>query len=306
LLIAPKEEAGIQFQDEEFDLMDIAGDIDEIEEMDQLSVEHNGGTVEKHPATVEETRAYFESVYNNFAIEVEKVNSVNRKMKETNAEFTNELARYKNQEKRFEINQEEYDILERINPCMTSRVDNVMPNKPVKASIRTKPITTSQPHVISQENVNSNLNGISSTGVESTAKTRRPQPRSNPKNDRIPSASKSSCLSNNLEKVEEQHRNLWFSKTLNDRSSKGNNIKLAIQKEKSEVVYTTSKQCLITANHDECVFKYVNGMKSSKKNQSANVSKNANQKKHKPNVKKSKKLGSEERLASPRPSKPRT
>ncbi|GKA95095.1 ty3-gypsy retrotransposon protein, partial [Tanacetum coccineum] len=34
----------------------------------------------------------------------------------------------------------------RINPSKTSRVDNVMPNKPVKASVRTKLITTSQPH----------------------------------------------------------------------------------------------------------------------------------------------------------------
>ncbi|GJU90628.1 hypothetical protein Tco_1303051 [Tanacetum coccineum] len=84
----------------------------------------------------------------------------------------------------------------RINLSKTSRVDNVMPNKPVKASVRKKPITTSQPHVISQENMNSNLNGISSTGVESTAKTRRPQPRSNTKNNRPPSASKSSCIKN--------------------------------------------------------------------------------------------------------------
>ncbi|GJR46706.1 hypothetical protein Tco_1314809 [Tanacetum coccineum] len=52
--------------------------------------------------------------------------------------------------------------------------------------------------------------------------------------------------------------------------------------------------------------RYVNVMKSRKKNQSANVSKSANQKKHKANVKKSKKSGSKESLASPRPSKPRT
>ncbi|GJY69111.1 hypothetical protein Tco_0472093 [Tanacetum coccineum] len=99
---------------------------------------------------------------------------------------------------------------------------------------------------------------------------------------------------------------LGFSKTPNHRSSEGNNIKLAIQNEKSKVVCATCNQCLITANHDECVFKYVNGINSSKKNQSANVSKSGNQKKHKPNVKKSKKLGFNERLASPRPSKPRT
>ncbi|GJU80096.1 hypothetical protein Tco_1282461 [Tanacetum coccineum] len=194
----------------------------------------------------------------------------------------------------------------RINPLKNFRVDNFVPNKHVKSSVRSKPITVSQPHVITKKDVNSNTNGLPFTGVESTAKTRRPQPRSNLKNDRIPSVSKSSCLLNNLEKVEEHHRNLQFSKTPNHRSSEGNNIKLAIQNENSKVVCATCKQCLITANHDECVFKYVNGMNSSKKNQSANVLKNANQKKHKPNVKKSKKLGSDERLTSPRPSKPRT
>nr|GEV05118.1 hypothetical protein [Tanacetum cinerariifolium] len=46
-----------------------------------FSVEQGEGTVEQHPATVEETRAYFESLYNNLGIKVEKVNSVNRKMK---------------------------------------------------------------------------------------------------------------------------------------------------------------------------------------------------------------------------------
>ncbi|GJV94451.1 gag-pol polyprotein [Tanacetum coccineum] len=70
------------------------------------SVEQDGRTVEQHPATVEETRAYFESLYNNLAIEVERVNTVKRKMKETNADLTTELARYKNQEKCSEINQE--------------------------------------------------------------------------------------------------------------------------------------------------------------------------------------------------------
>ncbi|GJT99894.1 hypothetical protein Tco_1110233 [Tanacetum coccineum] len=34
-----------------------------------LLVEQDGGTVDQHPATVEETRAYFESLYNNLALE---------------------------------------------------------------------------------------------------------------------------------------------------------------------------------------------------------------------------------------------
>ncbi|GKA34501.1 hypothetical protein Tco_0720930 [Tanacetum coccineum] len=88
-------------------------------------------------------------------------------------------------------------------------------------------------------------------------------------------------------------------------SSECNNVKLAIRNDKSEVVCAMCKQCLITANHDVCVLNYVNGMNSRGKKQKANVSNTANQTKHKPQVKKPKKVGSKERLASPKPSKPR-
>nr|GEV90006.1 hypothetical protein [Tanacetum cinerariifolium] len=44
------------------------------------SMEQRGGTVEQHHITVEETRAYFESLYNNLAIEVKKVNTVKKQM----------------------------------------------------------------------------------------------------------------------------------------------------------------------------------------------------------------------------------
>ncbi|GKF65252.1 gag-pol polyprotein, partial [Tanacetum coccineum] len=90
LLIAQKEEVVMQLQAEEFDLMAAIRDLDKIEEMDQLSVEQSGRTVEQNPTTIEETHAYFESLYNNLAIEVEKVNLVNLKMKETNADLTTE------------------------------------------------------------------------------------------------------------------------------------------------------------------------------------------------------------------------
>nr|GEU66255.1 ribonuclease H-like domain-containing protein [Tanacetum cinerariifolium] len=190
LLIAQKEEVGIQLQPEEFDLMAAAADLDEIKEVNAncilmanlqqastsgthidrapvydsdgsaevhdyencydneifnmftqeeqytellepipeplqvpqndnnvifevTSVEQSGGTVKQHPVNVEETRALHDSLYHNLAIEVEKVNMVNRKLKETNAELTIELARFKNQEKCFEISQEKYDKLER-------------------------------------------------------------------------------------------------------------------------------------------------------------------------------------------------
>ncbi|GKB47374.1 hypothetical protein Tco_0898127, partial [Tanacetum coccineum] len=194
----------------------------------------------------------------------------------------------------------------RINHFKASRVDNFVPNKHVKASVRTKPITVSQHHVITKKYVNSNTNGFSPKDVESTTRTRRPQHRNNPQYDKVPSKSKSSFLSQNFEKIEENHRNLQSSNNQEHKSSEYNNIKLAIQDEKSKIIGATCKQCLITANHDECVLQYVNGMKSRKKNKSANVSKSENQKKHKANVKKSKKSWSKESLASPRPSIPRT
>ncbi|GJR99621.1 retrovirus-related pol polyprotein from transposon TNT 1-94 [Tanacetum coccineum] len=152
--------------------------------------------------------------------------------------------------------------------------------------------------------MNSNSNGSSSTRVDNTAKTRRPQPRSDTKNDRVISASKSSGMKNKEVEVEEHHRNLLLSKNKIHISSECINIKLAIRNDKSEVVCGIGKQCLTTANHDVCVLNYVNDMNSRDTKQSASVSKHANQKKHKPNVKKPKKVGSKERLASPTPSEP--
>ncbi|GJT15946.1 hypothetical protein Tco_0874652 [Tanacetum coccineum] len=192
------------------------------------------------------------------------------------------------------------------NPSKASRVDNVVPNKPVKTSIRIKPITISQPNVIHKQQANSDLNSFSSTRVNNTAKTRRPHPRSNSNTYRVSSKSKSSCLSNNVEKIEENHRNSKIPKNHNHMSSECNNITLAIRNAKSENVYVMCKQCLVTANHDVCVLNYVNDMNSHADNQTANVSIRENQKKHKANAKKSKELGFRGSLASSRPSKPRT
>nr|GEW33014.1 hypothetical protein [Tanacetum cinerariifolium] len=153
LLISQKKEAEIQLQAEEYDLMAAAADLDEIDEVnancilmanlqqastsgnqtdsapvydtdksadndndvisEDTSVEQGGKIVEQHPANFEETRTLYESLYQNLAIQVEKVNSVNHKLKETNADLTTKLARFKNQETCFEISQEKYDKLER-------------------------------------------------------------------------------------------------------------------------------------------------------------------------------------------------
>ncbi|GJW40962.1 putative ribonuclease H-like domain-containing protein [Tanacetum coccineum] len=73
----------------------------------------------------------------------------------------------------------------RINPFKASKVDNFVPNKHVKVSIKTKPITVSQPHFITKNDVNSKTNGFSPKDVKSTTRTRRPQPRNNLKNDKV-------------------------------------------------------------------------------------------------------------------------
>ncbi|GJW33403.1 hypothetical protein Tco_0053435 [Tanacetum coccineum] len=192
----------------------------------------------------------------------------------------------------------------RINPFKPSREEKYVPNK-VRASVRTTPITVSQPHVVTKKDVNSDSNGLSSTGVDNTAKTRRPQPRSNTKNDRVPSASKSSCNKNKEVEVEEHHRNLLLSKNKKHMSSECKHVKPDIRYDKSEVICAMCKQCLFTANHDVCMLNYVKDMNSRGKKQKANVSNTANQKKQKPKVIKPKKVGSNERLASPKPSKPR-
>nr|GEW11796.1 integrase, catalytic region, zinc finger, CCHC-type, peptidase aspartic, catalytic [Tanacetum cinerariifolium] len=170
----------------------------------------------------------------------------------------------------------------RINPFKTSREEKHVPNN-ISASVRTKPITISQPSIITKKELNSDSNGFSSTGVDNT-KTRRPQPRSNTKNDRVPSASKSSRSKNKEAEVEEHHRNLLLSKNYKHISSACNNNKIDSQNVISKVVCAMCKQCLISVNHDVCLCNYVNGKTSRGKKHKANVSIKEKQKKHQPQV----------------------
>nr|GEV53195.1 hypothetical protein [Tanacetum cinerariifolium] len=398
---------------------------------EDTSVEQGGEAVEQHPANFVETRALYESLYQNLAIEVKKVNSVNRKLKETNANMTTKLGRYKNQEKCFEISQEKYDKLERcyqqsvyqeqclskkinalhlctdkqimtlneqnselnkqlskekstvsflleekkrenahlkatyknmltlflchdtskntkfakqpivenlpkvgktnalsnpvtlnsvstpqesksvnndkvitpgmfrINPSKTSREEKHVPNT-VSTSARTKPIIVSQPHVIIKKDVNSDLNGLSSTGVDNT-KTRRLQPRSNTKHDRVLSASKSSRSKKKEAKVEEHHRNLLLSKNNKHISSTCNNLQIDSQDVISKVVCAMCKKCLVSVNHDKCLCNYENGKISRGKKQKAKVSFKENQMKYQPKIAKPKKVESHKSLDTPKP-----
>nr|GEV45612.1 retrovirus-related Pol polyprotein from transposon TNT 1-94 [Tanacetum cinerariifolium] len=191
----------------------------------------------------------------------------------------------------------------RLSPDKVSREAKKVLNT-VSASSRTKPITVSQPSVITKKGMNSDLNGLSSTGLDNT-KTRRPRPKSNTKNDRVPSVSKSSRSKNKGAEVEEHHRHLLLSKNTKHMSSACNNIKLDSQNVIYKVVCAMCKQCLIFVNHDICLRNYVNRKNSCGKKHKENVSIKEKQKKHQPQVKKPKKVGFIERLATPKLRKPR-
>nr|GEZ79823.1 hypothetical protein [Tanacetum cinerariifolium] len=94
LLIDQKEEAGIQLQAKEYDLMVAAADLDDIKEVNAncILMANLQETVEQYHVNFEETHALYESLYQNLATEVEKVNSVNRKLKETNADMTTQAS----------------------------------------------------------------------------------------------------------------------------------------------------------------------------------------------------------------------
>ncbi|GJS01698.1 hypothetical protein Tco_0318206 [Tanacetum coccineum] len=246
LHIDQKEEAGIQFNSKEFDFMAVVWDIDEIEEVNENCTlkdnlqqastsgtqtdstpvyDSNGSTeVSEQKDTIKGT-----SVNTKFSKQsilgippsspvsklysvtpfpkskvfptVGKMNALSKPVDSDSAPLSRES---------IVVNNERVIALGifRINPFKASRVDNFVPNKPVKASVRTKPIIVAKPHVITKKDVNSNTSGFSPKDIESTTRTRRPQHRNNAKNTRVPSKSKSSFLSNKLDKIEENHRSL--------------------------------------------------------------------------------------------------
>nr|GEZ03620.1 hypothetical protein [Tanacetum cinerariifolium] len=125
----------------------------------------------------------------------------------------------------------------KIDPTQTSRVD-LVPNNQSSASIKTNPITNFQRHVTFKENVSSDTVNASYIRLVHTARTRRPQPKGNSRNAMVPSASKSSEVKKNVT-VEDHRKILLLPKNQKTMSSECNNIKLAIQNDKSEIVCGT-------------------------------------------------------------------
>nr|GEU45129.1 retrovirus-related Pol polyprotein from transposon TNT 1-94 [Tanacetum cinerariifolium] len=190
----------------------------------------------------------------------------------------------------------------KINSSQTSKVD-LVPNKKSSASIRTNPITNSQRHVTFKENVSSDTATASSTGLVHTAKTRRLHPKGNTRNDRVYFASKSSEVKKNVT-VEDHRRTLLLFENQKTMSFECDNIKLAFQNDKSEILCDTCKQCLVIANHDACLLSSMNALNSQTNNLCANVPSRANQKRHRIQVWKPKQVGFKERIA-PKPRLPR-
>nr|GEY42600.1 retrovirus-related Pol polyprotein from transposon TNT 1-94 [Tanacetum cinerariifolium] len=318
------EEVGIQLQAEEYDLMAAAADLEEIEKVNSVNlvsqdimiIVQNESVVDTSDlqTELERTKERFENCIIKKETEYAKLwNDWYKKCDECKYDKISYDKAYKDMQQKIERLQAQLGDLKvtsnsvstpqepksvnndkviapgmfRIHPSKTSREEKQVPNT-VSANARTKPITVSQPPVITKKDVNSDVNGLSSTGVDIT-QTRRPQPRSNTKHDRVPSASKSSQSKNKEAKVEEHHRNLLLSKNNKLISSACNNIKIDSHDVISKVVCAVCKKCLISVNHNKCLSKNVKSKNSCGKNQKAKVSVKEIQKKYQPKFAKPKK-----------------
>ncbi|GJR87453.1 retrovirus-related pol polyprotein from transposon TNT 1-94 [Tanacetum coccineum] len=243
------------------------------------NVEQSGGTVEQHPATIEETRALYDLLYNILAIEVEKVNTsvyqeqcltkkinalhlsyakmimtLNEEIKNLNNQLSKEKSTvsFLNEEKKklksdFKISKEKLLDKQIQLENKIKELDNILVKtakfvrdfkslakeaddpwhkhkdleqenyKPrlLRAVVSHNIMSIVQnPSVVDTFDLQTELKRIKERleNIESTAKTRTPQHRSNTKNDRVPSTSKSNCIKNKYVEVEEHHRNLLLSK----------------------------------------------------------------------------------------------
>nr|GEX59763.1 reverse transcriptase domain-containing protein [Tanacetum cinerariifolium] len=143
LLIAQKEEAGIQLQAEEFNFMAAAGDLDEIEEVNancilKANLQHASTSVYRslepipEPQLVPQNDNHVTSVSPSMVQSEGTVETSSTPNEETptNAELKSELARYKIQEQRIEISQEKYDKLKKCyqksvyqEQCLTRKIN---------------------------------------------------------------------------------------------------------------------------------------------------------------------------------------
>nr|GEY28309.1 putative ribonuclease H-like domain-containing protein [Tanacetum cinerariifolium] len=180
---------------------------------------------------------------------------------------------------------------------------NSVSKPPVSKGVNNDKVIAPGMFKISLDKISKEAKKVPNTVRLDNTKTRRPHPKSNTKNDRVPSACSRSM--NKEVKVEEHHRNLLLSKKNKHISSACNNSKIDSLDVISKVVCAMCKKCLNSINHDVCLKNYVNGKKSRGRKHKANISKNETQQENQPEIKKSKNVGTHKSLATPKPRKPR-
>nr|GEX21828.1 hypothetical protein [Tanacetum cinerariifolium] len=312
LLIAQKEEAGIQLQAEEYDLMAAAADLDEIKEVNANCIL----MANLQQASTSGTQTDSAPVYDmNGSAEVHENCNDNEifNMFTQEEQYTELLEPIPESH---QVPQNDNDVISEDTSveqggkiveqhpirCYNCRgLGHFARNCTVRPRRRDAAYLQTQFLIVQKEEAGIQLQAEE---VDNT-KTRRPQPRSNTKNDMVPSASKSSRSKNTETEVEEHHRNLLLSKNNKHISSACNNIKTDSQEVISNVVCAMCSKCLIFVNHDKCLCNYVNDKNSHGKKQMAKVYVKEIQKKYQPKVTKLKKVGTHESLVTPKPRKPR-
>ncbi|GJY09198.1 retrovirus-related pol polyprotein from transposon TNT 1-94 [Tanacetum coccineum] len=343
---------------------------------DQLSVEQSGGTVEQHPATVEETRAYFESLYNNLQAQQKQQSLYNGKVllekhdppAVYDSEETLQLAqesRLKMKQLNKEIKSANYEKIDHISGVFVSQTtksrEELVQNFEIQflkeaakfvrdfKSLAKEAYWSLAKYKALELEIKRLLRAVVSQDIMSIMQSNSVVDTSNLhteleqyKYNKISYDKAYSDMQQKIERLQAQLGDLNgkskdtlihpFKTYMKDKLVSINKVRVSIStnpitvsqphviskkdvnsdsnglsstgNDKSEVVCAMCKQCLITANHDVCVLNYDNGMNSRAKKQKANVSNTKNQKKQKPNIKKPKKVGSSQRLALPKPSKP--
>nr|GEX65351.1 hypothetical protein [Tanacetum cinerariifolium] len=266
------------------------------------SMVHSGGTIETSSAPNEEIRAHQETVYRNLVDQVAQdkaYNDMQQKVKRLQAHLRDlkgtSVTPYVDKPKLSAVTP-------RSKKLHASTQSHSVPQPSEFNVVRHRSVIAPgmfkiNPSQTPRENVSSNMATVSFTGLAHTARTRRPQPKRNTRNAKVLSASKSSEVKKIIT-VEDHRRTLLLSKNRKTMSSECNNIKLAIQNDKSKIVCDTCKQCLVTANHDACLNPFMNVLHLRANKLCANVPLSANQKRHRTQVWKPKQVGSKERLAS--------
>nr|GEU39541.1 Gag-Pol polyprotein [Tanacetum cinerariifolium] len=199
LLIAQKEEARIQPQAEEFDLMAVAGDLDEIEEVNAncilMANLHQASTsakfvqdfrslaneadesLAKHKALELEIELLLRAVVSQDIISVvQNPTVVDTSDLQTELEYKLHNTIYENDKLRAQL-------FDKVSEQKDTTQGTSANTKFTKQSILRKPPSSSKSKLYSVTPF-PNSKVITKVGVDNTAKTRRPQPRSNTKNDK--------------------------------------------------------------------------------------------------------------------------